>query len=133
MTSCTPVSTPGLKSWSSEEHDDEQVDPELHSHYRHVVGKLQFITEERPDIGYTVKEVSRALAAPTYLDFRKVKRIGRYLSGTMHDGLFMAKDGADLSAVDVYVDANWAKCSKTRKSTSGLVIRLGTKVILHLF
>ena len=126
---CTPVSVPGQKSWPPEDRDDEVVNDELHSMYRHVIGKLQYINEERPDIRYVTKELARGLAAPTFLDFRKAKRLGRYLAGTRHLGMAMSKDGAGFSEITCNVDANWANCTVTRKSTSGMVMNIGNKVI----
>jgi len=51
-----------------------------------------------------------------------VKRIFRYLKGTTHLGLRF-KRGTDAT-LQGYVDADWAGCADTRKSTSGYVFML---------
>ena len=37
----------------------------------------------------------------------------------------------ELSAIDVYVDTDWAGCARTRKSTSGGAVMLGRHTIKH--
>jgi hypothetical protein len=125
-----PVSTPGSKHWPQEPLDDEYVGEERHRLYRNLVGKLQWSCSERPDVKYCVKELARSLAKPTYLDMRKAKRIGRYLLGTRHYGVRMIRDEAKWQFIDCYCDANWAHCQKTRKSSNGLVLKLGSKAML---
>jgi hypothetical protein len=70
------VNTPGSKSWAAEPQDDEYIGEERRRLYRNMIGKLQWLTTERPDIKHVVKELARALAKPTFLETRKAKRCG---------------------------------------------------------
>ena len=50
--------------------------------YRGTVGKLMWLIPIRPDINYTVKELSRGLQSPTEDDLARARQVLRYLIGT---------------------------------------------------
>ena len=56
-----------------------------------------------------------------------LKRILRYVRGTLHMGLLMCPSTA-LDLV-VYSDADWAGCPDTRKSISGYAVFLGDNLV----
>ena len=56
-----------------------------------------------------------------------VKRILRYLRGTLDHGLLLRHGAA--SELTVYTDADWAGCPDTRKSTSGYAVFLGDNLV----
>ena len=56
-----------------------------------------------------------------------LKRILRYVRGTLHMGLLVRPSTA-LDLV-VYSDADWAGCPDTRKSTSGYAVFLGDNLV----
>ncbi|GJT94301.1 ribonuclease H-like domain-containing protein [Tanacetum coccineum] len=71
----------------------------------------------RPDIVQAVCYCARYQARPTEKHLKEVKRIFRYLRGTIHMGLWYPKgSGFELTA---FSDADHAGCVDTRKSTSG--------------
>ena len=80
-TSVTP--TVASKEADSQELSDitTPLDNAEHSAYRGIVGKLQWVKHERPEIRYAVKCVSHALATPHVSDMKAAKRIVRYLLG----------------------------------------------------
>jgi len=66
------------------------------------------------------------MAAPTVADWNSVKRILRYLKGTKGWGiLYSVGTGAFVSLSD----ADWAGCAKTRRSTTGVVTKLGSGAV----
>ncbi|GJU20883.1 retrovirus-related pol polyprotein from transposon TNT 1-94 [Tanacetum coccineum] len=68
---------------------------------------------------------ARYQARPTEKHLKEVKRIFRYLRGTIHMGLWYPKgSGFELTA---FSDADHAGCLDTRKSTSGGIQFLGKK------
>ena len=55
--------------------------------YREAGSLLYLATTTRPDITYAVNILSRSQMEPTENDWRHVKRVFRYLKGTMNLGL----------------------------------------------
>lgn len=99
-------------------------DPTL---YRSIVGALQYLTFTRPDIAYAVNTVCQFMTNPTDVHYAAVKRILRYLQGSLQKGLFFSSSGALVNAVHVnaYCDADWAGEVIQRRSTTGFIIYLG--------
>ncbi|XP_068645126.1 uncharacterized mitochondrial protein AtMg00810-like [Aristolochia californica] len=99
-----------------------------HTLYHSLVGSLQYLTITRPDIAHAVNSVSRFLHSPTVDHFLAVKRILRYVKGTLHYGLTFRPSASPGSLV-AYSDADWAGCPDTRRSTSGYSIYLGDNLV----
>lgn len=99
-------------------------DPTL---YRSIVGALQYLTFSRPDIAYAVNTVCQFMTSPTDVHFTAVKRILRYLQGTLQKGLFFSSTGASKNSVCIkaYCDADWAGEVIQRRSTTGFIVYLG--------
>ncbi|GJZ49747.1 retrovirus-related pol polyprotein from transposon TNT 1-94 [Tanacetum coccineum] len=109
------VDTPLVeKSKLDEDLQGKQVDATL---YRGMIGSLMYLTSSRPDLIYAVCLCARYQAKPTEKHLQAVKRIFRYLKGTINMGLWYSKD-TDMS-LTVYADAYHTGCQDTRRSTSG--------------
>lgn len=67
------------------------------------------------------------MAGPITQSLKALKRIGRYLIGRPR--LVYSFPRQELSAIDVYVDTDWAGFARTRKSTSGGAVVLGRHAI----
>ena len=75
------VETPGTKVESASVIAEGVVLSDAESkRYRGLVALLNFMSQDRPDIGYASKEVSKSMSSPKSGDWPAVKRIGRYLS-----------------------------------------------------
>src|SRR6185503_18529653 len=95
--------------------------------YRSIAGALQYLTFTRPDISYVVQQICLHMHDPREPHLAALKRILRYVRGTLHLGLLLRPSAqADLV---VYSDADWAGCPDTRKSTSGYAVFLGDNLI----
>lgn len=55
----------------------------LSTHYKSIMGDFTVLSFTRPDIAYLVNLVCQFLHSPLESDFGVVKRILRYLKGTM--------------------------------------------------
>nr|GEZ76319.1 retrovirus-related Pol polyprotein from transposon TNT 1-94 [Tanacetum cinerariifolium] len=104
MESCDPVRT--LMEIKDKLDLDQNGTPVNAVKYRSMIGALMYLTSSRPDI-----------AKPTEKHLKEVKRIFRYLQGIVNMGLWYTKDsGFELTG---FLDADYAGCKDTFKSTSG--------------
>nr|GEV90388.1 Gag-Pol polyprotein [Tanacetum cinerariifolium] len=84
-------------------------------------------THPRPGIVHATCLCARYQAKPTEKHLKEVKRIFRYLRGTVNTGLWYTKDyGFELTG---FSDADYAGCKDTFKSTSGGAQFLGKKLV----
>ncbi|GKC69538.1 hypothetical protein Tco_1115421 [Tanacetum coccineum] len=98
-----------------------------HTDYHSMIGSLMYLTSSRLDIMFATCMCARYQANPNEHHVLAVKRIFRYLKGTINLGLWYLKDsGFDLTA---YSDADHAGCYLDRKSTSGSVQFLEDKLV----
>jgi hypothetical protein len=94
---------------------------------RSLAGALQYLTITRPDISYAVQQICLFMHAPKAPHLQLLKRVLRYLQGTMSYGLQITKSSSyDITA---YSDADWAGCPDTRRSTSGYCVYLGDNLL----
>ncbi|GJY03299.1 putative ribonuclease H-like domain-containing protein [Tanacetum coccineum] len=102
MESSDPVDTPMVeKSKLDEDTQGKAVDP---THYRGMVGTLMYLTASRPDLTFVVCMCARYQAKPTEKHLHAVKRIFKYLRGTVNRGLWYPKDSS--IALTAYADAD---------------------------
>lgn len=115
MAECKPIATPvDLKSKLSSNEGDKVPDPTF---YRSLAGALQYLTFTRPDISYAVHQVWLYMHCPRQPHFQALRRIIRYIKGTLSHGLQLTKGTIDN--LTAYSDADWGGCPDTRRSTSG--------------
>ena len=98
--------------------------------YRALSARCNYLSQDRPDISYSSKELCREFAVPTVTSFKKLKRLARYLSG-MPRLVYNFPWQTMPTEIDVYVDTDFAGCRETRRSTSGGVAMLGNCCIKH--
>nr|GFB07598.1 retrovirus-related Pol polyprotein from transposon TNT 1-94 [Tanacetum cinerariifolium] len=95
--------------------------------YRSMIGALMYITSSRPDIVHATCLCARYQAKPTEKHLKEVKKIFRYLRGTVNTSLWYTKDfGFELTR---FLDDDYARCKDTFKSTSGGAQFLGEKLV----
>ncbi|WKA10632.1 hypothetical protein VitviT2T_028196 [Vitis vinifera] len=82
-----------------------------------MIGSLLYLIASRPDIMYSVCLCVRFQSCPKESHLSAVKRILRYLKGTMDMGLWYPK--SDNFELIGFSDAHFAGCRVERKSTSG--------------
>ena len=90
--------------------------------YREAIGSLLYLgNTTRPDILYAVNALSRRQTNPTRFDWEEVKRVFRYVRGTLDLGL---KYFGKTNEIIAFTDASFGDCESTRKSTSGIIVKL---------
>ncbi|CAA7058105.1 unnamed protein product [Microthlaspi erraticum] len=119
----TPMST---TTKIGKDEQGEDVDVKL---YRGMIGSLLYLTASRPDLSFSVG-VCAYQAKPKQSHLQAVKKILRYVKGTVNLGIFYSK-GSNRNLAG-YCDADWAGCADDRKSTSGGCFFLGNNLIAWL-
>jgi len=95
--------------------------------YMQMVGSLIYLTSIRPGIMFVVNLLSRYLAHPTELHLQAVKRVLRYIKGTLSYGIFYKQSGnTELLA---YTDSDYAGNLEDRKSTLGFLFVLSSGAV----
>nr|GEU66372.1 retrovirus-related Pol polyprotein from transposon TNT 1-94 [Tanacetum cinerariifolium] len=106
---------------------DLSGNPVDQTEYHSKIGSLMYLTSSRPDMVQAVSFCARYQSGPTEKHIKEVKRIFRYLEGTINMGLWYPKGfGFELTA---FLDADHAGCIDSRKSTSGGIQFLGDKLV----
>ena len=87
-----------------------------------------YLSQHRPDIAETTKELARYMQDPKPSDMERLKRLGRYLKGRPR-GVFIFREQVLPTSIDIYVDSDHAGCKRTRKTTGGFVAHHGEHVV----
>lgn len=89
MKDCKPTKYPMEPALQLDKDEmGKAVDP---TGYKSIVGRLRYLVHTRPDIAFSVGIVSRYMERPTIKHYTAVKRILRYLKGTLDYGLIYSK------------------------------------------
>nr|GEY87766.1 hypothetical protein [Tanacetum cinerariifolium] len=125
MESCDPVDTPmEIKDKLDLDQNGTPVDA---TKYHSMIGALMYLTSSRPDIVHATCLCAWYQAKPTEKHIKEVKRIFRYLWGTINMGLWYTKDsGFELTG---FLDADYTGCKDTFKSTFGGAQFVGKKLL----
>lgn len=126
LLTCNPVKYP--MEPRVQLHKDENGKLVDATKYRSLVGGLRYLVHTRPDIAYSVGVVSRYMEKPTTLHMGAVKRILRYVKGTLDYGLRYAK-GKGNYILSGYSDSDFAGNLEDRKSTGGMAFYLNENLI----
>ena len=127
MWNCNPVDTPIAVNEKLSITSGTRLSDEDSTKYRSVVGALQYLTLTRPDLSFAVNKVCQFLHAPTSVHWSAVKRILRYVKGSLTTGLKLRKSPSTL--VSAFSDADWAGCVDDRRSTGGFAVFIGPNLI----
>ena len=117
MDNANPVATPADANVKLRKRDG--VSKPVHQPtYQSMVGSLLYaVMATRPDIAQAVSAVSKFNANPDVAHLTAVKRIFRYLKGTVN--LALKYEQSDSGALIGYADADWAGDQDDRRPTTG--------------
>jgi hypothetical protein len=134
MSGSNPVSTPASEGladelYKAEMNRREGLESEVDFPVREAVGAMLYLAMMvRPDICNAVRELSRYLEHPTMAVVKGIKRVLRYLSGTVDYGIVFYY-GEVNPTVEGYCDASYAGDKHKRKSVSGYMIFVNGSII----
>lgn len=99
--------------------DSQEVDVP----YREAIGCLNYIsTISRPDITFAVNKLARFSNSPKKVHWLAVKRVMRYLKGTLDYKITYANSNELVG----HCDSDFAGCTTTRRSTTGYIFCLNS-------
>ncbi|GKC66074.1 retrovirus-related pol polyprotein from transposon TNT 1-94 [Tanacetum coccineum] len=119
-----PVDTPMVERTKLDE--DLSGIPVDQTKYRSMIGSLMYLTASRPDLVFAVCMCARYQSRPTKKHLEAVKRVFRYLQGSINMGLWYPKDTAMTNSIR---RMRYAGCQDTCRSTSGSAQFLGDKLV----
>lgn len=125
MSNCKSVATPfEAGTYLRTPTDDSIAKFKLTSHnYRSAVGSLNYLVQcTRPDLAFACSQLSQFLENPGQEHWAAFHRVLRYLRGTSHYAIHYQSHAAISGcSANNYVDADWAGCPESRRSTTGYV------------
>ncbi|XP_068476197.1 uncharacterized mitochondrial protein AtMg00810-like [Phaseolus vulgaris] len=95
--------------------------------YRRLIGRLMYLTNTRPDITFSVQQLSQFLAKPTIAHYNAAIIILRYFKGAPSLGLFFSS--TTFVPLKAFCDSDWDTCSDSRQSVTGFSAYLGNSLI----
>ena len=124
------LASPGVRTADEKDdpEDEERLSPTEASIYRSVTARANYLSQDRLDIKYPVKELSRWQCQPRRKDARRLTRLGKYLIGRERYVTNYPYQSR-VRQLEVWTDTDYAGCRDTRKSTSGGLIRFGQHLI----
>ncbi|KAF7346239.1 Integrase catalytic domain-containing protein [Mycena sanguinolenta] len=131
MTDCNPVTTPMDPKVQLTANDcpksAEDIAKMKNIPYLHILGAIAYLAvATRPDIAYAVGVLSRFSKNPGWTHWIALKRVLRYLKGTIDQKLtFSGTMGEQGEFFTTYSDADHGGNPDNGRSTSGFVIMMG--------
>ena len=92
-----------------------------------MIGSMLYVTSSIPYVMHFIGQVAIFQVAPKESHIMGVKKIFRYLKGTMDFGLWYPK-GNELTLID-YLDADWVGFVDDRRSINGTTFFLGNCLV----
>ena len=112
--------TPMNPSADMNVEDSQEVD----CPYREAIGCLNYISLiSRPDITFAVNKLARYSNSPKNVHWQAVKRVMRYLKGSIDYSITYTGRGISGELVG-NCDSDWAGCTATRRSTTGYLFMM---------
>ncbi len=127
MEGVNTVATPGVRVSFAQTENEKPLPEHLHTPFRGAAARANYLAADRLDCQFAAKEVCRWMAKPTDSSWQALKRLCRYLVGLPR--LVHVYRWQEADTIDVYTDTDWNGCPRTRKSTSGGCVLLGSHTI----
>jgi hypothetical protein len=111
------------KQLASYDKDAAPLSKQDHSKYMSIIGTVQYIAVvTRPDKAFAAASLARFMSCPTHHLMNYAVRLLRYLSATRAHVLRFSCGEKECPNIVACSDSDFAACSMTSKSTSGIAI-----------
>ena len=123
MHDCKPISTPMDPNASYVDNKDGSILVTT-APYRQAIGSLMYLmVGTRPDLAFSDVKLAQFSASPTDEHWTAVKRVLRYVAGSLNLRIEYNGNSANKEVVG-YSDSDWAGDKSDRKSTNGYVFTM---------
>ncbi|XP_017416484.1 uncharacterized mitochondrial protein AtMg00240-like [Vigna angularis] len=112
-------------SWLTSQGD--LLNDEDASSYRRLIRRLIYLTNTRPDISFSINNLSQFVSTPSTLHQQVANRILRYLKGSLGNGIFLQNNS--INKLKAYSDSDSTISPESRKSITGYSIYFSNFVI----
>jgi hypothetical protein len=104
--------------------DDEELQGLEATSFRALAARLNYVSQDSPDLQFAAKEVCREMAKPTGRSWRRLKVLARFM---LERDAVVWKFSWQEEAPEflIFSHSDWAGCRRTRRSTSGGVVFVG--------
>ena len=111
-----------------EDWELDEVSKAEATEFRAATARLNFLSQDSPELQYPAKEASREMARPVRGSWRRLKRLVRFLVGR-EKVVWKYPWQREVGDFEVHADSDWGGKVGSRKSTSGGAIMLGRHCI----
>ena len=115
------------------EHQDDEADlvklvKEEATEFRGAAARLNFLSQDSPELMYPAKEISQEMANPVKGGWKRLKKVSRFLWGR-ESVIWEFPWQDEVTELHAYADSDWGGRRGSRKSTSGGLVMLGKHCI----
>jgi hypothetical protein len=111
-----------------EEWEQEPLDTGESTEFTAAAARLNFLSQDSPELQYPAKEVSTEMATPRIGAWKRMKRVSRFLLG--REAVIWEYPWQDEGhEAETYADSDWGGRRGSRKSTSGGCVLIGAHCI----
>lgn len=122
MHNCKSISTPLDSNLDLKFFQTEENNVELQKLCRKIIGSIMYAAlATRPDLCESISILSRFQSKANENLYKSLKRVLRYIQGTIKLKLLFKPNGNILTG---YVDSDWGGDTTDRKSTTGFVFKM---------
>ena len=97
------------------------------SQYWRLIGKLLYLTLSKPDVMFVVHRLGQFLSQPQTPHLQAAHHLLRYIKYALGQGLFFV--ASSTMQLQAFLNADWASCFDSRKSTTGFCAFLGDSLV----
>ena len=111
-----------------EDFELEEVDKYEATIFRGMVARINFISQDCPELQYPAKELSREMSSPKVGSWTRLKKVARFLVRRQRV-IWKFEWQAEVDIIETYSDSDWGGRVGSRKSTSGGALLMGKHCI----
>ena len=115
-----------MSSSTAKPTDAKLLDAAATHEYRSIIGSAMYLAgTTRPDIAYATAYLARSMQTPTDVDMQRARRLLGYIATTLEKGIKYSRlRDPTCIKLESFIDADFARESEDRRSTTGAVHRL---------